>query len=135
VTVQITATIREILWPLRGHHDEMVFTYVAARTRKKDGLVKGRRYPVTYSGLKSAWRRLRAASGVTDFRFHDFRHDVGTKVLRATGNLKIAQRVLNHANIKTTVKYAHVLDEEVAQAMDVIQKSRRKSRNLISEAS
>jgi integrase len=135
VTVQITATIREILWPLRGHHDEMVFTYVAARTRKKDGLVKGRRYPVTYSGLKSAWRRLRAASGVTDFRFHDFRHDVGTKVLRATGNLKIAQRVLNHANIKTTVKYAHVLDEEVAQAMDVIQKSRRKPRNLIREAS
>ncbi len=135
VTVQITAAIREMLWLLRGHHDEMVFTYVAARTRKKDGLVKGQRYPVTYSGLKSAWRRLRAASGVTDFRFHDFRHDVGTKVLRATGNLKIAQRVLNHANIKTTVKYAHVLDEEVAQAMDTVQKSRRQSRNLIREVS
>ena len=30
VTVPITDTIREILWPLRGHHDTMVFTYVAS---------------------------------------------------------------------------------------------------------
>jgi integrase len=134
-TVRITDTIREILWPLRGHDETMVFTYVAARTRKAEGLVKGQRYPITYSGLKSAWKRLRAKAKVTGFRFHDFRHDLGTKVLRETGNMKIAQKVLNHRNIKTTVKYAHVLDEEVAAAVDVVQKSRRKSRNPISEAS
>jgi integrase len=29
VTMPITPTIREILWPLRGHHPEHVFTYVA----------------------------------------------------------------------------------------------------------
>ena len=40
VTVPITSMIREILWPLRGHHPEHVFTYVAQRTR--DGRVKGR---------------------------------------------------------------------------------------------
>src|SRR5215831_9022375 len=32
VRVQITDTIREILWPLRDHHPEFVFTYVAERT-------------------------------------------------------------------------------------------------------
>jgi hypothetical protein len=32
VTVSITDTIRDILWPLRGHHDEYVFTYIAVRT-------------------------------------------------------------------------------------------------------
>jgi integrase len=134
-TVAITATVREILWPLRGHHDTMVFTYVAARTRKTEGQVKGQRYPITYSGLKSAWKRLRAKAKVNGFRFHDFRHDLGTKVLRETGNMKIAQKVLNHRNIKTTVKYAHVLDKEVAAAVDAVQKSRRKSRNSISKAS
>lgn len=134
-TVPITDTIREILWPLRGHHETMVFTYVAFRTRKADGLVKGKRYPITYSGLTSAWKRLRAKAQVPTFRFHDYRHDLGTKVLRATGNLKIAQKVLNHRNIKTTVKYAHVLDEEVAAAADLVQKSRRKPRSPISEAS
>jgi integrase len=135
VFVPITDAIREILWPLRGHHDEMVFTYVAARTRKKDGLVRGTRYPITYSGLKSAWKRIRATAAVSDFRFHDLRHDFATKLLRATGNIKLVQKAMNHADIKTTTKYAHVLDEEVVAALDVVQKSRRKSRIPISEAS
>jgi integrase len=135
VTVPITDAIREILWPLRGHHDEMVFTYVAVRTRKPQGLVRGARYPITYNGLKSTWKRLRADAAVTDFRFHDYRHDFATKLLRDAGNLKLVQKALNHADIKTTTKYAHVLDEEVATALDRVQKSRRKSRNPISEAS
>jgi integrase len=98
ITVPITSTIREILWPLRGHHREHVFTYVAQRTR--DGRVKGERHPLTYHGVKTAWRRLRKRAGVIGFRFHDFRHDLGTKVLRETGNLKLVQRMLNHASIK-----------------------------------
>jgi integrase len=134
-TVSITDTIREILLPLQGHHDTMVFTYVAARTRKNEGLIKGQRYPITYNGLKSAWKRLRAKAKVTSFRFHDFRHDLGTKVLRVTGNMKIAQKVLNHRDIKTTMKYAHVLQEEVAAAANIVQKSRRKSRSPTGEPS
>ena len=124
-TTPITTAVREILWPLRGHHPEMVFTYIAERTR--DGRLQGERYPVTYEGVKTAWRRLRKRSGVTNFRFHDFRHNLGTKLLRSTGNLKIVKRALNHADIKTTAKYAHVLDEEVAEALERFAESPKKS--------
>jgi len=131
VTTPITATVRAILEPLKGHHPEDVFTYVAERTRvcPKTGLkvIKGQRYPITYSGAKSLWKRTRKAAGITGFRFHDIRHDVGTKLLRATGNLKLAQRALNHADIKTTMRYAHVLDEEVGQALDWVAQSRSKT--------
>jgi integrase len=129
VTVPITSEIREILWPLQGHHPEMVFTYVAQRTR--DGRVQGERHPLTYSGIKIAWRRLRKRAGVTGFRFHDYRHDLATKALRETGNLKIVQRMLNHADLKTTSRYAHVLDEDVADAMERVAKSRTKSRTIV----
>ena len=71
---------------------------------------------------------------MTDFRFHDLRHDFATKLLRDSGNLKLVQKALNHADIKTTTKYAHVLDEEVAAALDRVQKSRRKSRKPTSKA-
>ena len=128
VTVPITSTIREILWPLRGHHPEMVFTYIAERTR--DGRVQGERYPLTYSGVKIAWRRLRQRAGVTGFRFHDFRHDLGSKLLRTTGNLKLVQRALNHADLKTTTRYAHVLDDEVAEALERITESPNQSLNF-----
>lgn len=131
VRVPITDTIREILWPLRGRHETMVFTYVAKRSRKPQGLVKGARYPITYSGLKSAWKRIRAVAKVTDFRFHDYRHDFATKLLRETRNLKLVQKALNHRNIKTTIKYAHVLDDDLAAGLDAMQKSRRKPRKPV----
>lgn len=135
VVAHITDEVRSILWPLRGHHDEFVFTYVAKRTRKKQELVKGTRYPITYSGLKSAWKRIRAAAKVEGFRFHDFRHDFATKLLRETGNLKLVSKALNHSNIKTTTKYAHVDDEEVAAGIEEMQKSRRKSRKPVRKVS
>jgi integrase len=117
VTTPITPPVRAILWPLRGHHSEFVFTYVASRTLKGRGLVKGQRYPITREGMKTAWRRLRTEAAVESFRFHDYRRNVGTKVLRETGNLRLVQRLLNHADLKTTARYAHVLDAEVAEAL------------------
>jgi integrase len=71
---------------------------------------------------------MRAKAGVTDFRFHDYRHDFGTKLLRETGNLKLVQKALNHADIKSTLRYAHVLDEDVASAIEAAAQSREKSR-------
>lgn len=51
-----------------------------------------------------------------------------SKLLRETGNLKLVQRALNHADLNTTSRYAHVLDEEVAEAMERVAVSRNKSR-------
>jgi integrase len=69
----------------------------------------------------AASKAVRKRAGVTGFRFHDFRHNLGTKLLRKTGNLKLAQRALNHASIRSTVRYAHVLDGEVADALEQVQ--------------
>jgi integrase len=129
VTLPITPTIREILWPLRGQHPEHVFTYVAVRTHR--GWVKGRRYPVTLAGLRAHWHRLRKAAGVVGFRFHDFRHDLATKALRVTGNLKLVQRMMNHADIRHTLRYAHVLDEEVADGFERVAKRRKNDRSRL----
>jgi integrase len=118
--------VHDILWPLRGHHSTHVFTFVAQRTR--DGRTKGERYPITYNGLKSHWRYLRRVAQVPGFRWHDFRHDVATKMLRETRNLKLVQRAMGHAKITTTMRYAHVLDAEIAEGFEAVAKSRTKSR-------
>lgn len=123
VSTPITAEIRAILNACKGQHPEFVFTYIAKKTR--DGRIRGERYPITNEGAKTQWRRLRAKAGVENFRFHDIRHDVGTKLLRETGNLKVVQKALNHASITTTTKYAHVMQDEVAEAMELVARSRR----------
>jgi integrase len=134
VVFPITDTIREILFPLQGQHPEFVFTYVAVYGNKRLGRVRGQRYALTLTGAKSAWQRMRAKAGVKDFRFHDYRHDFGTKLLRKTGNLKLVQKALNHRDIKSTLRYAHVLDEDVAAAIEDVAKSRKKSRTEVREA-
>jgi integrase len=135
VVFPITDTIREILFPLQGQHPEFVFTYVAVYGNKRLGRVRGQRYPLTITGTKTAWQRMRAKAGVKDFRFHDYRHDFGTKLLRDSGNLKLVQKAMNHADIKSTLRYAHVLDSDVASAVEAVAKSRKKSRTNIREAS
>ncbi|WP_029618556.1 tyrosine-type recombinase/integrase [Pseudorhizobium marinum] len=124
VHTPITPAVAAILKKCEGHHPEYVFTFVCKRPR--EGQVKGERYPITPEGAKTQWRRLRKRSGVENFRFHDIRHDVGTKLLRQTGNLKIVQRALNHSDIKTTVKYAHVHDHEVAEALALLSNPTKK---------
>jgi integrase len=134
VVFPITPALRDILFPLQGQHLEFVFTYVAVYGNKRLERVRGQRYPLTYNGAKTAWQRLRAVSGVVDFRFHDFRHDFGTKLLRESGNLKLVQKALNHRDIKSTLRYAHVLDEDVAAAVERLAESRKKSRNKVRKA-
>jgi hypothetical protein len=135
--VPLSAEIRALLLECWQDHPEFVFTYVAKRTDGEQHH-RGKRYPITASGLRSQWKRdrKRAAKEVPSimtFRFHDNRHTAGTRLLRHTGNLKMVQKLLNHARISTTAKYAHVLDDELLDAMDGMEdrdtKSRRKSRS------
>lgn len=52
--------------------------------------------------------------------FHTLRHTAATWILKKTNNLKITQQILGHANITTTLKYAHVMDEEKRKALNEV---------------
>lgn len=49
--------------------------------------------------------------------FHALRHTAATWILRKTNNLRITKEILGHSNINTTMKYAHVLDDEKRTAL------------------
>ena len=46
---------------------------------------------------------------------HSFRHYFVTRVLQASGNLKLAQELARHKNIAVTTRYAHLSDSELDQ--------------------
>jgi hypothetical protein len=74
-------------------------------------------YPLSESGLKTAMRRAVPDAGVANFRFHDTRHTAATRILRKS-NLRVAQILLGHSDIKTTTKYAHAVDDDIRAAMN-----------------
>ncbi len=126
--IPLSSELREILWPLQNH--PTVFTYVARASRVMKGgrmLVRGERYPVTYSGFASVWRRFDPSkAGVEDFRMHDLRHMTATRLGRGgKTNLKVIQKLMRHEDMATTAKYQHVFDEDVREAMEVETMSRQ----------
>ena len=46
---------------------------------------------------------------------HSFRHYFVTRVLQASGNLKLAQELARHKNIAVTQRYAHLSNDELDQ--------------------
>jgi integrase len=122
-TIPLTRTQLAILDECMGHHPTFVFTYLVERSRA--GRIRGERLPITDSGFKTHWRRRVREAGIAEgFRRHDTRHTAGTRYVRATGNLKGAQRLLGHARIETTTRYAHVLLEDIRAGQEEVEVAR-----------
>ena len=99
-----------------GEDCEWVFTYICRRSRGERK--RGERYPITGAGLREAMEEAVAAAGLEDWRLiHDMRHTSATETLRETQNLALVQQMLGHTDIAQTSRYAHVLMEDLRQAM------------------
>lgn len=95
--------------------------YLKARPEHESGLF----FPSPKSGkaysdsIRGAWNAIKQAAGIAlGFRFHDLRHQVGTELTDATGNILLAKAVLGHADIRQTTRYAHLIDNRVRAAME-----------------
>jgi integrase/recombinase XerD len=58
-----------------------------------------------------------AAKAGVDARFHDLRHTSATNMLSNGIQLPVVQKILGHADMRTTQIYAKVVDELVAKEM------------------
>jgi len=79
--------------------------------------------------LQKSWRRIRAASGLDDVRIHDLRHTFASHAVMGGTPLVIVSKLLGHSQISTTMRYAHLADEELAKASEGISDLLRPNRN------
>jgi site-specific recombinase XerD len=52
-----------------------------------------------------------------DFVLHALRHTAATRTLAKTGNLAMVQKLLGHRKIETTLRYAHISDDDLLAAV------------------
>jgi integrase len=72
-----------------------------------------------YVHFDKTWRALKVLANIpAEFRFHDLRHHVATKLARNTRNPLIVQTILGHSSIATTQKYMHVWRDDLVDAVD-----------------
>jgi integrase len=92
-----------------------------ASTRQADETV----FAYTYWGLMSRLRTTAAKAGLGARAIHGARHHAATTLLRSTGNLKLTQRMLGHASIQSTMRYAHATESDLRDALTTMHKARK----------
>jgi integrase len=85
-------------------------------------------FPFGYDQIRDDWKQLLQAARITDFRRHDLRHTFASSVLKGSKNLVAVKELLGHANIQTTSRYLHVLDEDLRAASEAAGKLLAKKR-------
>jgi integrase len=65
-----------------------------------------------------AWQRIRQRAGIPDVRIHDLRHTLASWLIGAGYNLSLIGRALNHSQIATTERYAHLALDPVREALE-----------------
>lgn len=64
------------------------------------------------------FRKACERAGVEGFRFHDLRHEYGSRLGDADVNLKKIARLMGHSNTKQTERYVHPTDDGLLAATE-----------------
>ena len=95
--------------------------------RRAHAIGKGEFVFVTNSGkpitsIGRAFARLRKQTGIDDFRPHDLRHNYASLLASEGVSLQIIGKLLGHTQPATTNRYAHLADEPLRKATDLVAK-------------
>ena len=110
------------LWPVPLEFSERSkkFYHSIGKILVNENPATGR--PIT--DVKTSWIHaikeagLDGKPGVNRLRIHDLRHTAATRLMRNTKNMKLVAQYLGHTDIKTTARYLHPDDGDLAAAAE-----------------
>ncbi len=69
------------------------------------------------TNARRAWDAALKKAKIENFRWHDLRHTHATWLRQQGAPVEVVQRSMGHADIATTMRYAHVADTELVEAL------------------
>jgi len=68
----------------------------------------------------NTWDRIRTRAGLPDVRIHDLRHNFASLLINSGRSLYEVQKLLGHADISTTQRYAHLAQATLQEATELV---------------
>ena len=75
---------------------------------------------ISASYLQAFWDEIRDEAGIPGMRLHDLRHTFASHAAQRAETLPMIARMLGHANVQSTARYAHLDDAGVHTAAELI---------------
>lgn len=70
--------------------------------------------------VKNSWTSILEAAAIESFRWHDMRHDFASKLVMKGVPLNTVRELCGHADLNTTLRYAHLAPDHKADAVALI---------------
>jgi integrase len=78
-----------------------------------------------YYDIKKSWQTALKRAHILDFRFHDLRHTFASSLVMAGVDLATVQKLLGHKTINMTLRYAHLSNIHLKDAVNKLDKNKR----------
>jgi integrase len=75
---------------------------------------------VPLTNIKDPWSHIRNAAGLSDVRLHDLRHAFASVAVAGGASLPLIGALLGHASVSTTARYAHLADDPLRAAAEMV---------------
>lgn len=98
-------------------NDEALSTLTQWRAQTTGQLVFPGPTGAAITEIKTAWGKLLKDAKIEGFRWHDMRHHFASRLVMAGVDLNTVRELLGHADIKMTLRYAHLAPEHKAAAV------------------
>lgn len=90
------------------------------RTPKCDWVFANPKTGLPYASFYCSWNTARKQAGLADVRVHDLRHSFASFLVNAGRSLYEVQKILGHTQIKTTQRYAHLSQDTLIEAANMV---------------
>ena len=107
--IPLAKSVNEILQRL-PQHSTSDYMFLNPKTGKPVGSIK--------FSFKSALKK----AGIMDFTFHDLRHTFASNLVMKGVYLYVVQRLLGHATINMTQRYAHLQPQQFKDAIGKLER-------------
>ena len=103
--------------PLNSEAFEAITRWMRQHPGDPDALVFPGKDGNPMNNVDSSWRSVAGAAKLTDFRWHDLRHHFASRLVMSGVDLNTVRELLGHADLKMTLRYAHLAPEHKANAV------------------
>jgi integrase len=119
---KITKSKKTTMLPINS---VVVKTLTVWREQSQDTLPNALVFPSPKSGgkfdnCKKAWAGLMVDAEITNFRWHDMRHDFASQLVMKGVDLNIVRELMGHASLTMTLRYAHLAPANKLRAAEML---------------